>query len=353
MPNSVSPLRAMIHRSIPRHINNPFALAMRILASRNGEAFYALASAAAQAAVTPLDLALSLREKRICERASPPERPIAFVVGPPRSGTTVTAQVLSASLPVAYFNNLTSIFPRSPITVNKMVRRPFRNERISFRSFYGKSSNWYGPNDALYFWDRWFGSDRTIIPTAIDEPHRTQLVQFFGAFQEAFPLPLVSKNNNMNAYAKIVAPLLPTAVFVCMRRNPLYLAQALLKSRRDIHGSDETPYGLEDPQVKGAQSDNAYQSVCRQVAFHRKLETEQLQAIGPDRYWVVDYEQFCNDPTALVDRVASYIAPEKSVARTEGVDLKPFPVSQQQKISDKDFARLTAELETWSLSETN
>jgi hypothetical protein len=339
----------MIHRSIPGHFSNPAALAMRILASRNGEALYALVSAAMQVALTPVDMAMSIREKRIYERAAPPRRPIVFVVGPPRSGTTVVAQVLTASLPVAYFNNLTSIFPRSPIVVNKLVRRPFRNERIAFRSFYGKSKNWYGPNDALYFWDRWFGSDRTAIPAAIGEPNRSRLIQFFGAFQEAFPLPLIAKNNNMNAYANIVAPLLPTAVFVCMRRNPLYLAQALLKSRRDIHGSDETPYGIEDPDGTAVESENPYQSVCRQVAFYQTLERAQSRAIGPERYWPVDYEAFCDNPRALVDRVANHIAPGESFDPPAGVDLNPFPISRHQKISDEEFELLTRELERRSL----
>jgi hypothetical protein len=340
----------MIHRSVPRHINNPLALAMRILASRNGEAVYALGSAAMQVVASPLDMALGAREGRLYERAQPPKRPIVFVVGPPRSGTTVAAQVLTAGLPVAYFNNLTSIFPRSPITVNQMVRRPFRNELISFRSFYGKSKNWYGPNDALYLWDRWFGSDRTVIPTGIGEAERARLVQFFGAFQEAFPRPLVAKNNNMNAYANIVAPLLPTAIFVCMRRDPLYLAQALLKSRRDIHGSDDTPYGLQDPDGEPARSATPYQSVCRQVAFHRNLEREQVAAIGAERYWVVDYETFCEDPRALVDRVARHVAPGETIEPPAGVDIRPFPVSRQQKLSDEDFALLRRELDNASLT---
>ncbi len=188
-----------------------------------------------------------------------------------------------------------------------------------------------------------------MIPTAIDEPNRTRLVQFFGAFQNAFPRPLVAKNNNMNAYARLVAPLLPTAIFVCMRRNPLYLAQALLKSRRDIHGTDETPYGLEDPDCKSAPPDTPYQSVCRQVAFHRKLEREQLAAIGSERYWVVDYEAFCENPRALVDRVARHMAPGEPVTPPAGVDIAPFPVSQHQKIGDEDFALLKRELDACSL----
>lgn len=351
MPHPLPALKAVVRNSVPSHFNNPVSLALRILASGNGEALYALVSAGMQICFTPLDVALSIRERQLYERAKPPRRPIVFVVGPPRSGTTIAAQVLAASLPVAYFNNLTSIFPRSPITVNKLVRRPFRNERISFRSFYGKSKHWYGPNDALYFWDRWLGTDRTTIPTAIDEPNQTRLVRFFGAFQEAFPRPLVAKNNNMNAFAKLVAPLLPTAVFICMRRNPVYLAQALLKSRRDIHGSDETAYGLEGPDGKDAKSYTPVQSVCRQVAFHRKLEREQLEAIGSDRYWIVDYEDFCENPRALVNRVAKHVAPGESVEPPSGVDLKSLPISQHQRINDNEFSLLKQELEELSLSE--
>jgi len=342
-------LRTIAHDYVPGHIQNPVALVLRILSSRNPEAIYALFSAGAQAALTPLDLTLSIWEKSIYERAKPPQRPIVFVVGPPRSGTTLVAQALIASLPVAYFNNLTSVFPRSPIVVNKAAPRPCRNERIEFRSFYGKSKKWFGPNDALYFWDRWLGRDRTVIPTAIDEPNRTRLVQFFGAFQEAFPQPLVAKNNNMNAYAKIVAPLLPTSIFLCLRRDPLYLAQALLKSRRDIHGSDDASYGLDDPAQKGVTDINPYEAVCRQVAFYQKLEREQLEALGPDRYWIVDYETFCSDPNAIVRRVAKYISRDPMCETAAAADLKPFSASRRQNLSDEEFALLTQELKKRSL----
>lgn len=342
-------IRSIAHDYVPGHIQNPVSLVLRILASRNPEAIYALFSAGAQAALTPLDLALGVWENRIYERSAPPQRPIVFVVGPPRSGTTLVAQALIASLPVAYFNNLTSVFPRSPILVNRAASRPFRNERIEFRSFYGKSKKWFGPNDALYFWDRWLGRDRTVIPASVDEPNRTRLIQFFGAFQEAFPRPLVAKHNNMNAYANVVAPLLPTSIFLCLRRDPLYLAQALLKSRRDIHGSDDASYGLDDPAQKGRKDNNPYEAVCRQVAFYQTLEREQLEALGPDRYWIVDYEAFCNDPNAIVGRVAKYISRDPICETSVVADLKPFSASRRQNLSDEEFGLLTQELKKRSL----
>ena len=159
----------------------------------------------------------------------------------------------------------------------------------------------------------------------------------------------------MNAYAKIAAPLLPTAIFICMRRNPLYLAQALLKGRRDIHGSDKIAYGLDDPAWKGVKDRTPYEAVCDQVQFHQQLERQQLEAIGSGRYWILDYESFCNHPNSLVARVTRYIAPSlrSYTERLIQPNLKPFKVSLKQVLDDEEFALLTEALEKRNLLEAS
>ena len=57
-------------------------------------------------------------------KARAPRHPIIIVVGPPRSGTTLVAQTLTHYLNLTYFNNVTSLFPRSPICGNRILRNP-------------------------------------------------------------------------------------------------------------------------------------------------------------------------------------------------------------------------------------
>jgi len=71
---------------------------------------------------------------------------------------------------LAYFNNLTSVFPGAPITVNKLITNPFRNSQVVSTSYFGRTRGWHGPHDALGLWDRWLGSDRTQLLATIGKP---------------------------------------------------------------------------------------------------------------------------------------------------------------------------------------
>jgi Sulfotransferase family len=332
-------LRRSLHRFVPAHFHDPFGLAARLIRSGDDAARFAMVSAALGVVATPADLILQLWERGLYDRAAPPTRPMILVCGPPRSGTTLMTQVLIRNLPVAFINNLTAIFPRSPLTANRLFGRLPQNRAVEYHSYYGKSSRLSGPNDALHLWDRWLGTDRTTIPETLGEPAADAMRRFFGAFERLYRAPLVAKNNSLNATARLVAEALPTARFLCLRRDPVYLAQSLLRARRDIHGGDETPYGLAD-----TDDPDPIESVCRQVEFHERLAEQQLAAIGQARFWIVSYEGFCADPLATVRRASVEGLGEAFRPEWGDPSLRGFEVANRRRIDLEAFERLERRL---------
>ena len=71
-------------------------------------------------AAAPADFALSPFERRLTQSVTVPRHPLILVCGAPRSGTTVVYQTLVNHLPVAYFSNLTALFPRSPLAAQRL-----------------------------------------------------------------------------------------------------------------------------------------------------------------------------------------------------------------------------------------
>ncbi|MGE0552593.1 MAG: sulfotransferase [Gemmatimonadales bacterium] len=335
-----NPLKRSLHRFVPAHFQDPFGLAKRLLATGDPAARFAMWSAALAALATPIDLALAPFERRRYRSATAPERPITLVCGPPRSGTTLLTQALIGNLPVAFINNLTAIFSRAPLTANRWLSRIPQDRPKSYRSFYGRSTGLAGPNDGLHLWDRWLGSDRTVAPGAIPGEAAEAMRRFFGAFEALYDAPLVAKNNSLNASAALVGEALPTARFICLHRDPVLLAQSLLLARREIHGGDEAPYGLSD----GSESADPIESVCRQVRYHHDLARRQLEALGPERFWLVSYEEFCRDPDGVVDRVAREILGLGDRAPWRDPALAPFQVSARRRLPPDDFARLETAL---------
>jgi Sulfotransferase family len=295
-------------------------------------------------ALTPADLLLSVAERRRYRMGAEPTRPLIFVCGPPRSGTTLVAQVLIRYLPVAYFNNLTSLFPRSPLSANALFRRWIRPYPVEFSSYYGKSDHLSGPNDALYLWDRWCGGDRTRVPGAFDSKTRAEIRSFFAAVENFYHLPLVNKNNSLNAFAALIADTLPTAQFICLDRDPVFLAQSLLIARDEIVGDPGTAYGLRHRAAAAASpSNDPVEDVCRQVVFHQAITRQQRERIGPERFHVIAYESFCAAPQKLVRWVAEDILREALGATGELNQLQPFQVSRKLRLDE----RTLAEIRTW------
>lgn len=332
-------LRSTLHRFIPAHFHDPFGLALRLIRTGDPAARFAMGSALLGIGLIPLDLAFSLAESRRVRRAARPTRPIVLVCGPPRSGTTLVSQALIANLPVAYFNNLTSVFPRSPLTANRAFGRWLGAPEPGYHSYYGRSRRFSGANDALYLWDRWLGRDRAVIPARLEPGARDAMIRFFGAMESATEKPLVAKNNNLNGFAHLVAEALDTATILCLRREPVYLAQSLLRARREIHGDEEIAYGLAEA---GAESgDTPVGEVCRQVLFHERLMEDQLRRLGASRFRIVSYEGFCADPNATIRMVAEEILAIPYTART----LPGFEKANRVRIEPETFREIESTLE--------
>ena len=322
----------MLSNFIPANIDNPLRLAARLARSESKSARYSMALAAMGLAAIPLDLLLYLAEQNLYRRSSLPDRPLIFIVGPPRSGTTLAYQLLVGQFEVAYLNNLTAVFPRSPITAMRIFDQRLSPYKSDYVSFYGRSTGLSAPNDGLYVWDRWFPRGDYTAVSQLDAQQQRSVRQFWGALSDSTGKPVVNKNNAMVAVAHLVAELLPNASFLCLTREPFFLAQSLLRARLDIHGTATRPYGLNDSR---REDEDPIRSACSQVAFHRGLMQQAQSRIGKKRFHVVSYESICDQPAAFLDQLSEELP---DLGRPiDRLPKKSFPSSNVLRV-DKDTA---------------
>jgi hypothetical protein len=334
--------RRSLHRFIPSHFHDPVGLARRLLRTGDPAALFAMQEALLGLLATPLDLLLYLAERERYRKAPTPRLPLLFICGAPRTGTTLVEQVLIDQLPVAYLNNLTAVFPRAPLTANRIFRPATSGRGSAYHSYYGKTLGFSGPNDALHLWDRWLGKDRTRVRSSLTPNEKRDMRRFFGAMEQLFAKPILVKNNNLNACAELIAEVFDRAFFICMTRDPLFLAQSQLQARLDIHGRDDVPYGLGPARNPRAEVDDVIEDVCRQVLYHEQLAREQQKRIGSERFWIVQYEEFCQNPSALVEAVSVKVLGQPGPPATR---LPPFTTSNVVRIEPERFRQIAATLE--------
>lgn len=331
-------IRRWLHRFVPSHFHDPVGLTRRLLRSGDPAAVFAIESALLGLAAAPLDILLQIQEQKLYRKATAPRLPLLFVCGAARTGTTLVEQVLIRFLPVAFLNNLTAVFPRAPLTANRIFRPGHAGGGAAYHSYYGKTVGFSAPNDGLHVWDRWLGKDRTRIRTSLTPKEQDDMRRFFGAMEQLLGKPILTKNNSLSACANLVAEVFDQAFFICMTRDPLYLAQSQLQARLDIHGREDIPYGLPRPDERGPAGSDVIEHVCRQILFHERMIREQQRLVGPERFWIVQYEAFCQNPSDLVRKVAEEALRQPCPA--EAMQLPPFEASTRVRIEPERFRQI-------------
>lgn len=332
-------MSSLLRRYVPGHFRHPWRLAARLVRTGDPAAIYAMSLAAAGVAVAPLDFCLSFVEPRAGGDVSETTGPLLFICGGPRTGTTLVHQTLARHLPVSHFTNLTSLFPGAPLTATRLFSRLLSDPVREYQSFYGRTTRLSGLNDALYLWDRWLGADRLNPAPALPSAAAEEMHRFFVAWRQLAQRPLVAKCNRLNAAADHVATALPEALFICVERDPVWHAQSLLQARTLINGDATTPYGLTDPTADD-ESDPVV-GVVEQVRFHAELAAAQEARIGPERFWRVSYEEFCQAPGDLIERVANALWSDRH-QRPATVPIEPHRASNRRRVDADTFARIEA-----------
>lgn len=328
-----------LSRFVPKHVNDPFGLIKRMLASNNHAALFTLWLTGLGVVLSPVDWALQFFERRRATgNDEQSQGPHIFICGPARSGTTLVYQVLASTLPVTYARNFTVLFSRAPIIASKFfTRKPGSKPRQSFENYYGKTAGMQAPSEANHLWNQWVESDESGFRTQLSSAGLENMAQFFNQLSQQAGLPTLSKNNNANAFADVIADRLDNAYFICLRRDKRYLAQSLLKAREIINGNIEQSYGVTDSGITSADSDPLSQ-VIKQVDYLDALADTQQRKIGEERFWIVDYEAFCANPEELIHKIKREILDQTDEQLQHSVELPE--IINNNKITDPDLFQL-------------
>lgn len=233
--------------------------------------------------------------------------PAIWVLGLPRSGTTLLTQLIAFCLDVGYVNNLIARFWRAPLTgarLSQIVLRDFKH--ISYESQYGKSTSVSIPHEFSYFWHHWLKMENIppYDPVAADRQidwaglRRTLL-----GMSAIFGKPMVHKALDVGYHVARFDERFEKSIFVYIERDPLDLAISFAKARLDYYANLDawwSMYPVEHEQLVGRPY---WEQIGGQIAFLSAMYRRQLAALPKGNVIDVSYGELCRDPRAVLDRI--------------------------------------------------
>jgi LPS sulfotransferase NodH len=242
--------------------------------------------------------------------------PLIYIVGAPRSGTTLLSQVVSRYLPVGYISNLAARFwlrPSVGIALARTVLGDDARSRIGFKSAFGVTDAPEGPHEFGYFWRHWLRLDQapthhlsdTALATLDSAGLRHALEHEILA---SFGTPVAFKNVICGFHAAFLSSLHPASLFVHITRDLRATAASVLHSRNQRYGAYDTWWSLKPSTYPFFPAPcDAADEVVRQVVDCRREMTAELARPGVHAL-SVEYGDFCRDPLAVLRRIADAAA---------------------------------------------
>ena len=200
--------------------------------------------------------------------------PIYFVIGAPRSGTTLLTQLLAYCFDFGYITNLAARFWLNPVIGIRLSREILGDTEPSFKSHYANTSHAGDIHEFGQFWMSHLGlsSAQDVDWMVPDEECASLTLRALRAIQSQFRVPIVMKGiypayayEWMNDHFDIR--------WISIWRDPLDACLSILESRRKKKKSSNDWFGWHIPKSDrwGMDLGSPYTQIVHQVRFFQDV----------------------------------------------------------------------------------
>ncbi len=264
-----------------------------------------------------------------------------FIIGAPRTGSTILYQLLTNELNVTYIDNLVDIFYRNFFTAFKMSSRLFGSKPHNcFKSVHGNTwkCGLHAPSECGEFWYQWLPRERHYV-TAKDVSKKV-LENIRGniiAPITHFGKPFVLKNLNAGLRLSLMHASIPEAKFIFVKRDPVDTAISILNGREKVHGTLDKWWSLIPPDYEDLLTLSPAQQVVNQIYRIEKQIVSDLTLFPEDHSIEVNYQDIMTSYKDMIEKMREFIGVDTQYR--QGVE---NPNLREQKGSKH---RLKSELE--------
>jgi len=280
--------------------------------------------------------------------SGPLRYPPVFILGAPRCGSTLLYQAMLDYFRLGYISNFHCKFFGAPSLAERAFRLRGWREASSYRSDHGHVSGWGAPSECGSYWYRFFRRKPQYVPlNEAPEGCLGDLRRSLRAIGAAMGRSVLFKNLLTALRLEPVLMAVPESIFIVVQRDWLDTAHSLLESRMKLHGDYGRWFSVEPPEIDSLRERPAHEQVVEQIrSIHALIDKERRPA--PDRFMDVDYDLFCRDTHAVLERIGEFLKLRGVALRAAGEVPCSFTVRKSIRIDEglykdlEDYVERTA-----------
>ena len=238
--------------------------------------------------------------------------PVVFIIGAPRSGSTILYQVITSFLDVNYINNFIDL-TRENINVGFCLSKKLINDgpHNSFKSDFGKTADegLNAPSEGM-FWYKWLPKDKHYVTRKdVSEKNKKLLKRKVAAILNKYRKPLIIKNLSFSVRLDLLFDVFPDARIIVIKRNKIDNALSILKGRH-MNGVPENKMWSILPQnfLDLEMEPDEETLVVKQIYSIEKQIHDDIQLYPESQRIEINYEDLLKTPEEIINNIKSFLS---------------------------------------------
>ena len=259
-------------------------------------------------------------------------KPQLFIIGLPRSGTTLIYQYIIHRLKVSYITNRAGNMYMAPCLQTRFQKKYVHQYFSDFQSKYGRGNGALSPREAGSFWGRFFSNKDYIEIQDLPINRVNKLKQTIYCIQRCFgDLLLVNKNVKHMLRINVLNHIFPSAKFLIVSRNIEQVALSMLKGRYKNAPNQDDWWSVEPLNIVELRGLSVVEQIAGQIEALQVEFSNDLEMLPKDKLLFVEYELFCDNPEDIIQKLILEFGLEiKNTAVSSFVVSKKKPENEEE-----------------------
>ena len=228
--------------------------------------------------------------------------PIIFIISSPRSGSTITYQILNRATRSLYLSNIWNLLYALPYIGGKSTKDVSKNK--DFKSDSGLVSGFSGESEGMKFWSYWMGQNLEDRENIVPEKRLKYIKSVFSTLLKK-DKPMISGYLGHAFSVDFLRKNFPGCMFVYLKRDEMSNIYSMIriykefeKTRKNFNWISLKPIGWQD-KIEEEVIDKIF---WQYKSIKQKIESE----ISEEDTIIVDYKDICNNPYKFLKQIQEF-----------------------------------------------
>ena len=243
------------------------------------------------------------------------DHPLVFIMGVPRSGTTLLTQLIAHNTNLGFINNFMARFWLAPVTGIRFSKILYKdNPDTKYESDYASTNEVSDIHEFGYFWRELLQKDTMDkivnspqLESTLNWQHiRKVLLNIMKEFNAGW-----CAKNILGAYhAETFAKIFDKIIFINIERDLLDNCSSILQARKKYYTDLNLWWSYVPLEYDILKSKPYMEQIAGQAYFLNKFYREKVENIGGKKSMSVSYEQLCHHPNEILAQLKTKLKNE-------------------------------------------